>query len=158
MNAPYKDFSDRLIEIMKLRGYKASRSPHGICMRSLSGFTQASEQICRRYIRGEALPNYEKIINIAKELNVSPGWLLFGDETEKPKNRIIQEELLDYILKSTHPLFPNQSDDFADFVMGLLKDIKDIHTSDENIYKMIDLALGSIASYQKKQLQKASNT
>ena len=142
---------------MKLRGFSATRSPHGICMKSLATFTQASEQICRRYIRGEALPNYEKIINIAKELNVSPGWLLFGDEKEKPKNRIIEEQLLDYILKSTHPLFPNNSEDFAEFVIGLLKDIKDIHTSDENIYKLIDLAVGSIASFQKKQIQKASN-
>ncbi|MDQ5884487.1 MAG: hypothetical protein QG556_827, partial [Pseudomonadota bacterium] len=80
MTAIYKDFSDRLIQTMKLRGFSASRSPHGICMKSLSIFTQASEQICRRYVRGEALPTYEKIINIAKELNVSPGWLLFGDE------------------------------------------------------------------------------
>lgn len=158
MTAIYKDFSDRLIQTMKLRGFSASRSPHGICMKSLSTFTLASEQICRRYIRGEALPSYEKIINIAKELNVSPGWLLFGDEKDKTKNRIIDEELLAYILKSTHPLFPNQSEDFSEFVIGLLKDIKDIHTSDENIYKLIDLAVGSIASYQKKQIKKVSNT
>lgn len=158
MTAIYKDFSDRLIQTMKLRGFSASRSPHGICMKALSTFTQASEQICRRYIRGEALPSYEKVINIAKELNVSPGWLLFGDEKEKPKNRIIEEQLLAYILKSTHPLFPNQSEDFSEFVIGLLKDIKDIHTSDENIYKLIDLAVGSIASYQKKQIKKVSNT
>ncbi|MDQ5883835.1 MAG: hypothetical protein QG556_172, partial [Pseudomonadota bacterium] len=85
-------------------------------------------------------------------------WLLFGDEKDKTKNRIIDEELLAYILKSTHPLFPNQSEDFSEFVIGLLKDIKDIHTSDENIYNLIDLAVGSIASYQKKQIKKVSNT
>ncbi|MBY0377336.1 MAG: transcriptional regulator, partial [Gammaproteobacteria bacterium] len=56
----YKKFSNRLIDAMKLNGYGASRSPNRICMKTLSKFAGASEQICRRYIRGDALPDYDK--------------------------------------------------------------------------------------------------
>lgn len=145
----YKDFSERLVSSMKLRGFTASRSPNGICMKSLAEFADASEQICRRYIRGEALPSYEKVISIASHLKVAPGWLLFGEQQSSAK--MIDESLLDYILKATHPLFVGNSEDFSDFVLGLLKDIRDIDTSDENIFKLIDSAVSSIASFQKKQ-------
>lgn len=153
----YQDFSERLIQSMKLRGYTASRSPNGICMKSLAKFADASEQICRRYIRGEALPSYEKVISIAQHLQVAPGWLLFGENQNHLSQKPIDESLLDYILKSTHPLFVGNSEDFSDFVLGLLKDIRDIDTSDENIYKLIDLAVSSIASFQKKHQKAVSN-
>ena len=151
----YKDFSERLVSTMKLRGFTASRSPNGICMKSLAEFADASEQICRRYIRGEALPSYEKVISIASHLKVAPGWLLFGEQ--QGPSKMIDESLLDYILKATHPLFVGNSEDFSDFVLGLLKDIRDIDTSDENIFKLIDLAVSSIASFQKKQNKTAIN-
>ena len=32
----FKDFSERLVYMMKLRGYTASRSPNGICMKTLA--------------------------------------------------------------------------------------------------------------------------
>jgi len=50
---------------LKDKGHTASRSPNGICIRTLAEFVGASEQICRRYIRGVALPDYEKIIDLA---------------------------------------------------------------------------------------------
>jgi transcriptional regulator with XRE-family HTH domain len=153
MEPLYAYFSDRLVSLMKLRGFTASRSPNGICMKSLAEFTDASEQICRRYIRGEALPSYEKIIKIASHLKVSPGWLLFGDQKDEPKRRVFEEDILAYILKTTHALFPENSNDFSEFVIGLLKDIRDIDVPNENLYKIVDLAVGSVATFQQKQKQ-----
>lgn len=155
--AMYKDFSERLIHSMKMRGFTASRSPNGICMHTLAKFADASEQICRRYIRGEALPSYEKVIAIAEHLGVSPGWLLFGEESTSSTTQI-DEALLHYILKRSHHLYreeTSQTDDYADFVVELLKDIREIETSKDNLEKIIDLAISSISSFKQKQKKKA---
>ena len=154
----FKAFSERLVYTMKLRGYTASRSPNGICMKTLAIFADASEQICRRYIRGEALPNHEKIIKIAGHLEVSPAWLVFGEEAKGSPNGGIDDELLHYILKRIHELYRHEAsamDDFADFVLGLIKDIREIETSRENLEKIIDLAVASISSFRHQAKQKA---
>jgi hypothetical protein len=150
----YSDFSERLVSAMKLRGYISSRSPNGICMKSLSDFAQASEQICRRYIRGEALPGYEKIIGIANALNVSPSWLLFGETKEHINPQSLDDDILHYVLSNSHRLFQNKplnTNEFADFVIGLVKDIRNIDTSKENLLKIIDLAVGSISSFKQEK-------
>lgn len=153
----YKDFSERLIHAMKANGFTASRSPNGICMHTLAKFADASEQICRRYIRGEALPSHEKVIAIAQHLQVSPGWLLFGEDASREPNPM-DDSLLHYILKRSHHLYreeTNPTDDYADFVLELLRDIREIEASQENLHKIIDLAIGSISSFKKKQKRKA---
>ena len=153
-NKKYKNFSLRLINAMIAKGHIASRSPSGICMKSLSEFANASEQICRRYIRGEALPDYEKIINLAKQLDISPGWLLFGEEQiNLSKNRELEEHLLHYILKHSHCLYPvskNGNSDYADFVLGLFKEVYSIETSQDNLLKIIDIAISSISMFDDK--------
>jgi hypothetical protein len=148
----YTDFAERLVNAMKLRGYISSRSPNGICMKSLADFADASEQICRRYIRGEALPGYEKIMSIANALNISPSWLLFGETTEHVNPKNIDDDILHYILSNSLELYQNKAsstDEFADFVIGLVKDIRDIDTSKENLLKIIDLAVGSISTFKQ---------
>lgn len=72
-------FSHQLIVAMQRAGFHSSRSPSGICIKKLAEITNTSPQICRRYIRGEALPDYDKILKIAEALNVAPGELLFGE-------------------------------------------------------------------------------
>lgn len=156
----YKDFSNRLIDTMKAKGLVASRSPSGICMKTLSNFAESSEQICRRYIRGDALPDYEKIMKIAKHLEISPGWLLFGESDHQKKNTHaipVDEELLHYILSKTHHLYReelNTTDDYADFVLELIRDVREINTSKENLQKIVILAINSISNYKVKQVQK----
>jgi hypothetical protein len=149
----YQSFANRLINILKTKGYIASRSPNGICIKTLANFTGASEQICRRYIRGDALPDYEKVKQVAKHLEVNPGWLLFGDEGDHgPSKKQIDETLLHYILKQSHHLYRDSygnNDDYADFVLGLVKEVREIDTSKENLIKIIDLAIGSISSYEE---------
>ncbi|MBA2648050.1 MAG: transcriptional regulator [Legionella sp.] len=155
----YHAFANRLISTLKSCGYIASRSPNGICIKTLSQFTSASEQICRRYIRGDALPDYEKIKQVAAHLQVNPGWLLFGDEGHPaPNKNPIDENLLHYILKQSHHLHRNsfsKNNDYADFVLGLLNEVRSIDTSRENLLKIIDLAIGSITSYEETRNQQS---
>ena len=150
---PYQSFAYRLIDTLKVKGYTASRSPNGICIKTLAEFTGASEQICRRYIRGDALPDYEKIKKVSRHLQVNPGWLLFGDEGyPAPSNHQIDDDLLHYILKQCHHLYrysTENSDDYADFVLALINDVRAIETSKENLLKIINLAIGSISSYEE---------
>lgn len=153
----YKKFSSRLIDAMKINGHGASRSPNGICMKTLSEFAGASEQICRRYIRGDALPDYDKVINIAACLNVSPGWLLFGEQEQSNvthQSNHLDDNLMHYILNKSHVLYLDDSgdmEDYADFVMGLIREVREIDTSKENLEKIVNLALGSISSYKEKR-------
>ncbi|HAT8692463.1 TPA: helix-turn-helix transcriptional regulator [Legionella pneumophila] len=151
----YQSFANRLMQTLKEKGHTASRSPNGICTKTLAEFTDASEQICRRYIRGDALPDYEKIKKLSKHLDVNPGWLLFGDEgLVTPKRNEMDETLLHYILKHSHHLYPvshGNNDDYADFVLGLIKEVKAIDTSENNLLKIIDLAISSISSYEERR-------
>jgi len=152
-NGAYQSFAQRLITTLKNNGYTASRSPNGICIKTLSQFTGASEQICRRYIRGDALPDYEKVKQLAHHLLVNPGWLLFGEEGHPiPIKNQLDESMLHYILKQSHHLYrysPDNNDDYADFVLGLLKEVRSIDTTTENLLKIIDLAISSISSYEE---------
>lgn len=151
----YHSFSSRLIQTLKDKGHTASRSPNGICIKTLADFTGASEQICRRYIRGDALPDYEKVKQLALHLQVNPGWLLFGEEGHSaPQKNVTDETLLHYILKQSHHLYPvshGSNDDYADFVLGLIKEVRSIDTSKNNLLKIIDLAIGSISSYEENE-------
>jgi transcriptional regulator with XRE-family HTH domain len=151
---PYQSFANRLIQTLKEKGYTASRSPKGICIKTLALFTGASEQICRRYLRGEALPDYEKVEKLADRLEVNPGWLLFGrDEATISKKSALEEKILHYILKHCHrlyPIFQDINNDYADFVLALFKEVRSIDTSDENLLKIIDVAIGSISLYEEK--------
>lgn len=152
MSKPYKNFSKRLIEAMKMKGFAASRSPSGISIPHLAEFSGASDQICRRYIRGDALPDYEKIIKIANNLDISPGWLLFGEESVS-KNTELEENVLHYILKHSHRLYSVEqsgNSDYADFVLELYREVRSLDTSEKTLYKIIDLAIGSISKYEEK--------
>lgn len=152
----YENFSNRLIDAMKLNGHSASRSPSGICMKTLSEATGASEQICRRYVRGDALPDYDKMINVASFLKVSPGWLVFGEgdlnqSIAAQQSSPIDDDLLHYILSKSQQLFQkDKPEDYADFVVGLIQELREIDTSKANLEKIINLAVNPI-SYKEKQ-------
>ena len=153
----YKTFSNRLIEAMKASGHTASRSPSGICITTLAKFAGASEQICRRYIRGDGLPDYEKVVNIAACLNVSPGWLLFGEQQPADQVKPIDDDTMCYLLNESYIAFNNETentDDFGSFVLELTRDVREINTSKEILHKIIDMAVGSISSNKRKQRSK----
>ncbi|STX97364.1 transcription factor [Legionella pneumophila] len=85
---PYQSFANRLISALKDRGYTASRSPNGICIKTLAEFTGASEQICRRYIRGDALPDYEKVKQLAFHLQVNQAGYYLGKTKMQQRRRM----------------------------------------------------------------------
>lgn len=158
----YQSFAHRLISAMKRAGYTKPRAAHGISIQVLANLMTVSEQICRRYLRGDALPDYEKVINIAAILNVSPGWLLFGDQPNMPtteNNTLhINEELLHYILEKSFALYllaGDNSNDFSNFVLALLKDVSAIDANHDTLKKIIDLAVSSIYSFDERRQKKA---
>lgn len=146
---PHLDFALRLSESMKAQGHRSSRSPNGVCMKTLAEFADASEQICRRYMRGVALPSHDKIIRIANALKVSPAWLLFGETQVAQESTNQDDEVLAYLLTHALRLYPHtQVEEYVDFILSLHKEIQEIQTSKANLLKIIDLALGSLKSFQ----------
>lgn len=149
------DFASRMINVMNDAGYSDSRSPSGICVKKLAELMGVSEQICRRYLRRDAVPDHHKVLKVALALNVSPGWLLFGEQNnigEKSQHYLnISDELLHYILEKSQRLYasdPGHADDYPDFVMELIRDVQSINTDDpETLKKIIDVAIGSICAF-----------
>lgn len=94
-------FATRLRDALLAKGYHSSRSPSGVHVQKFADLTGHSLQICRKYLRGQAIPESPKLMEIAAHLEVSPGWLLFGDchgQSHGQANKItINKELLHYI-------------------------------------------------------------
>ena len=98
-------FAKRLNFAMQNAGFKSLSSKSGVSIMALTELTKHSRQICRKYLIGKTIPEPEALVKLAKKLNVSPGWLLFGDEANKNEENInINSNLLAYIL--THPQNP----------------------------------------------------
>lgn len=153
----YLQFSSRLIDAMKNAGYGTTRSPNGICIKTLADITNASEQICRRYIRGEALPDYAKILKISSQLRVSPGWLLFGEDNDdgsalKTKSSIfIERELLEHIILKSLELLIIMKDkqELAPFIMDIIDDVTQIDANKEDLLKIIEISVNSAIRFNE---------
>lgn len=152
-----KQFACRLHDAMIAAGFNSQRSTSGVCIHKLSEMTGYSLQICRKYLRGQAIPEPLKLIDIAAKLNVSPGWLLFGDNHKDPlpsQNKIsISKDLLHYIFTKTSSLYLSslQKQEIPDFLMELINDISLINANEEQSKKIIDLALTSIKHFSHSQ-------
>lgn len=144
-----KQFSYRLRDAMDAAGFHSQRSTSGLCIHKLAEITGYSVQICRKYLRGEAIPEPTKIVDIAASLQVSPGWLLFGDahnDNHTNKNQLkISKDLLHYLLIKAASLYnaPIPSLNVPDFLMELINDLSHIDVDDEQLKKIIDLTLAS---------------
>jgi len=154
-NTPYLSFANRLTQALTNKGYIALRSTKGTGIKILTEIMGTSEQICRRYLRGDAMPSYQKIQQLADYLNVNPGWLVFGDagDTTDPSKQI-DKKLLHYILKKSHYLYASSqpdNEDYADFVLQLIAETSNIDTSLENLFKIIDVAIASVFAYEEKR-------
>lgn len=154
-NTPYLSFANRLIQALTNKGYIALRSPKGTGIKILTEITGTSEQICRRYLRGDAMPSYQKIQQLADYLDVNPGWLVFGDAGDAADpSKQIDKKLLHYILKKSHYLYANSqpdNEDYADFVLQLIAETSNIDTSLESLFKIIDVAIASVFAYEEKR-------
>ncbi len=158
----YLDFSHRLVASMKRAGHTDTRSPSGISVKTMAETMGVSEQICRRYLRGDALPDYDKVTTIARFLSISPGWLLFGNEPEgfstNDQTISMNAALLHYLLERSHAFYimqtPEQTHDFPDFVLALINDISAIDAHPDTLKKIVDLAVSSISSFEERKMKK----
>jgi len=144
-----KQFALRLRDAMLKAGFNSHRSVSGVDVEKLAEITGYSIQICRKYLRGDATPDNVKLIEIAKKLNVSPGWLLFGesnfDSQSNPNKLSISKKLLQYILTEAQALYNASANrtDLPDFILELIADIGQINATEEQSIKIIDLAVAS---------------
>ncbi|STX40931.1 putative transcriptional regulator [Legionella donaldsonii] len=148
-----KQFAYRLRDAMIAAGFNSQRSTSGVCIHKLAEITGYSLQICRKYLRGEAIPEPTKLVEISSKLNVSPGWLLFGDHhhgSPQPDDRItINRNLLHYVFTQAGELYTNSllGDELPDFLLELINDLGQINATEEQSKKIIDLALSSIKRF-----------
>ncbi|ARG96566.1 helix-turn-helix domain-containing protein [Legionella micdadei] len=148
-----KQFAYRLRDAMIAAGFNSQRSTSGVCIHKLAEITGYSVQICRKYLRGEAIPEPVKLVEIAAKLNVSPGWLLFGDshsDDATSGNKVtITKNLLLYILTHAAKLYnmPHLGKETPGFLLDLINDVSQINASEEQSKKIIDLALSSIKHF-----------
>lgn len=146
-------FAERLRESMISAGFHSQRSTSGVDIHKLAEITGYSPQICRKYLRGQAIPEPTKLSDIAKTLCVSPGWLLFGDSQERDQGTIntitISKKSLHYMFMQAYPLYhaERSEEDISDFLLDLATNIGQINGNEEQSQKIIDLALSSIRHF-----------
>lgn len=151
-----KQFAQRLRSSMIAKGYHSTRSTSGVDIHKLAELTGCSPQICRKYLHGLVIPEPAKLTELALKLDVSPGWLLFGDshstETVEENKITISKDLLHYIFSHANQLYnANQSgDDVPDFLLELTHDVCQIEANDEQSKKIIDLALSSAKHFKNE--------
>ncbi len=136
-------FASRLKTAMIQAGMTSTKSTSGIDIIKLSQKIGHSVQICRKYLKGEAIPEAPKVLLIAEVLNVSPGWLLFGDKfSHQHKNNIIMDkEVFEYILKKSNVLHKKHwnLEKIHDFITKVILDIYPINASIDQQKQIIDI-------------------
>ncbi|WP_133127553.1 helix-turn-helix domain-containing protein [Legionella nagasakiensis] len=148
-----KQFAHRLRDTLIAAGYNSQRSTSGVNIHKLAEITGYSPQICRKYLRGQAIPEPSKLTEIAEKLHVSPGWLLFGDshnDSGTANHKItINKNLLRYIFMRANELYNAKlsSQEITDFLFDLVNDISQINANEEQSKKIIDLALTSVRHF-----------
>lgn len=147
-------FARRLKEAMINAGYHSDRSATGVNLQKLVEITGHSIQICRKYLRGDALPDIKKILEIATQLQVTPSWLLFGEGSLISKTDpqiIISRKLLFTLLTHAHDLYTTSRDsnNIANHLLSLIDDISQLDIDEEKAIKVMQLSLTSISNLFK---------
>ncbi len=150
-----QNFGRRLTQLMQNAGFSSSRSKAGVQIKDLSEISGCSHQMARRYVLGDALPDIDVTFKIAKWLSVSPGWLLFGEESSVPNNfnqkNLIQinPDLLEHILlKSAHLfLITKDTKELICFIMDIINDATHIEADNKAILKIIEISINSATRF-----------
>jgi hypothetical protein len=150
-----KQFASRLRDALINAGFNSQRSTSGVSIHKLAEIPGHSLQICRKYLRVEVIPDPVKLIDIAKQLCVSPGWLLFGDAcnatSRKDEALVISKNLLRYIFTKTKILYHNEhiEHEVTDFLIDLISDMSVINVNEAQSKKIIDLAISSTQHFSR---------
>jgi transcriptional regulator with XRE-family HTH domain len=156
-------FSKRLNALLQKEGYISNRSKVGVEIGQLAKIAGVSYQMARKYTLGIALPDYHLIPKIAKWLNASPSWLLFGEKdsnTPEIKSSSLIEidiDLLRYIHnKCITLLFPStpEPEKIANYIVGVIYDAAHINADAKTILKIIDMMLSSAIQLAEISLEK----
>ena len=135
-----KSFGTRLKLVMIQKGFSSNRSPYGVDVTRLSEITQHSPQICRKYLKNTALPNKETIMRLSEALDVSPGWLLFGEDTSRHKDLVsLSPALLRSVIEEGLAVQAHFKSNhyFADFLMHIVETIQKFDLPDLEIRQII---------------------
>lgn len=152
-----KQFAYRLRDSLIAAGYNSQRSTSGVDIHALAEITGYSPQICRKYLRGHAIPEVAKLVEIATHLHVSPGWLLFGDshnDSPLSEDKItISKNLFHYILNKANTLYNEHisNEEITQFLFELLKDVSQINADETQSKRIIDLALSSARYFNQEK-------
>jgi transcriptional regulator with XRE-family HTH domain len=157
-----QSFSRRLTQLIQNKGLGSEKSKAGVKLKELAEVSNCSHQMARRYAMGDALPDIDVTFKIAKWLQVSPGWLLFGEESTIPnninqKNLIqIEPDLLEYILVKCAPLFliTKDTQELISFIMDIINDTTYIEADKKDILKIVDISIKSVMRFNKKSNDK----
>lgn len=158
-----KNFGLRLLDLMQQADLKSEKSKAKVKVTKLAEISQCSVQMARKYVMGEALPDVNTIYKIARWLNVSPGWLLFGEESKLPDNIsqknlvIIENDLLKHILAKSINLvkYVKDTNELVNFITDVINDTTQIEANEETILKLIDISINSAMRFHEISL---SNT
>lgn len=156
------NFSKRLNSLLQKGGYSSNRSKAGVEINQLAKVAGVSYQMARKYALGMALPDYSVIPKIAKWLNVSSSWLLFGEkDTTLPEHKSettieIESALLKYILQKCIVLFPQtkEADKIINYIVGVIYDASHINADNKTILKIIDMMLSSAMQFNSTSTEK----
>lgn len=155
-NELLKKFSYRLIKSLKSKGLESFRSKTQVRISELSKVCGCSHQMARRYVIGDALPDIEILVKMAIWLEVSPSWLLFGEEGRANKlensDKVIniEEKVLEYILIRVAPLFSTKTNpkELIAYIMDIINDINKITVDKPTLYKIIDISIESAMRFK----------
>jgi hypothetical protein len=148
-------FAERLRTSLINAGYASKRSATGVDVRRFAKLIAYSPQICRKYLKGEAIPEAQKLHELATKLNVSPGWLMFGEshaKLEYQENKItINRDLLYHLFMHISELCkPSSASDYLpEFLLEITEDLQSLETSEEQSKKMISLAFSPLKHLSK---------
>lgn len=146
-----KAFANRLCHALKEKGHASRTAAAGVKVAPLAGACRCSKQMARKYALGEALPDATSVLLIAQWLEVSPGWLLFGENPAQSSGDRhtelvgIDYKRLTYILSHTASLFSqtNDPEEVVRFIIDIIYDASHLPAEDKMTQKMIDMAIAS---------------
>ena len=135
-------FATRLRNALLSAGFQSQRSMSGVDILKFAQAIQHTPQICRKYLRGETIPEPQKLSEIAQMLNVSPGWLLFGDshsQQDHENNKItISKNILHHLFSHISLLCSpnNASEVLPNFWLELTEDLQEFENNEEKSKKI----------------------
>lgn len=131
---------------MKHAGFASSVAKAGVKTKKLAEISSCSEQMARRYVLGESLPNIDIIYKIAAWLSISPGWLVFGDhnpnsmQNDSRKFVKIELDILEYVLVQSYQLVMITKDvsKVTALIMDVIHNVIQIQADKAIIMQIID--------------------